>query len=61
MIKYENFKGKSFNSESKYNESMDRLLEVLEWVYNVPSPLMDSKDCLDKIMEEYGRIRNKNG
>lgn len=26
MIKYENFKGKSFNSESEYNESMDKLL-----------------------------------
>lgn len=36
---------------------MDKLLEVLEWVYNVPSPLMDSKECLDKIMEEYGRVR----
>lgn len=26
MIKYENFKGKSFNSEDEYNESMDKLL-----------------------------------
>lgn len=38
---------------------MDKLLKVLEYVYNVPSILMDSKECLDKIMEEYKRIREE--
>ena len=46
MIKYVNFKGKSFNSETEYKESMDKLL-------NQPLNSFENRTDLQNFIDEF--------
>ena len=44
------------SEENKYQ----KMLEILENVWNIPSCMIDKAECLDKIMETYKSVRRQN-
>jgi hypothetical protein len=37
-----------------------KMIEILEKVWNIPSCMIDKSECLDKIMETYRTVRRQN-